>query len=85
MGFFFPSALTGYESPRLSYGKLSDLIRRISQYLPTGPNLSATVPLTGFLNLPATLLLSKPSHHFQIGGTHGIAPSRDLFLSRSIQ
>jgi hypothetical protein len=56
-----------------------------AEYAPAGPTLPATVSLTGFLNLPATLFLSWPPYHFQIGGTHGVAPSRDLILSRSLQ
>ena len=52
---------------------------------PAGPTLPATVPLPGFLNLSATLLLLLPPHHFQAGGTHGVAPSRELFLSRSLR
>jgi hypothetical protein len=52
-------------------------------YPPTGPTPSATVPLSGFLNLSATLLLWLPSYHFQIGGVPGVAPFRGLFLSRS--
>jgi hypothetical protein len=48
-----------------------------------GPNPSATVPLSGFLNLSATLFLSLPSYHFQVGGVLGVAPFRGLFLSRS--
>jgi hypothetical protein len=47
------------------------------------PTAPATVPLSGFLNLSATLFLSLPPYHFQIGGTHGVAPFRGLFLSRS--
>jgi hypothetical protein len=50
---------------------------------PTGPNPPATVPLSGFLNLSATFLLLLPSYHFQIGGVHGVASYRGLFLSRS--
>jgi hypothetical protein len=52
---------------------------------PAGPTLPATVPLSGFLNLSATLLLSLPSHHFQVGGTRGVVPSRDLLLSRRLR
>lgn len=52
---------------------------------PAGPTLPATVPLSGFLNLSATLLLSLPPYRFQIGGAHGVAPSRDFLLSRSLR
>ena len=52
---------------------------------PAGPTLPATVPLSGFLNLSATLLLSLPPHRFQVGGTPGVVPSRDFLLSRSLR
>lgn len=60
---------------------LGSLRRRILPATPTSP---ATVSLSGFLNLLATLFLSLPSHHFQMGDTHGILPSRDLVLDRSV-
>lgn len=50
---------------------------------PAGPTPPATVPLSGFLNLSATLLLLLPSHHFQMGGAPGVVPFRGLLLSRS--
>jgi hypothetical protein len=53
--------------------------------LPAASTLPATVPLSGFFNLSATLLLSPPPHHFQAGGTHGVIPSRDFLLSRSLR
>jgi hypothetical protein len=43
----------------------------------------ATEPLPGFLNLSAAFFLSPPSHHFQMGGAHGVAPSRGLHFPRS--
>jgi hypothetical protein len=49
----------------------------------TVPIPPATVPLSGFLNLSATLLLLLPSYPFQIGGVPGVASFRGLFLSRS--
>jgi hypothetical protein len=47
------------------------------------PNPPATEPLPGFPNLSAAFFLSPPSHHFQMGGAHGVAPSRGLHFSRS--
>jgi hypothetical protein len=44
--------------------------------VPAGPNPPVTVPLTGFLNLSATLFLSPPPHHFQVGGAPGFHPTR---------
>jgi hypothetical protein len=49
----------------------------------SSPNLLATEPLPGFLNLSAAFFLSPPSHHFQMGNARGVTPSRGLHLSRS--
>jgi hypothetical protein len=43
---------------------------------PAGPIPPVTVSLSGFLNLSATLFLSPPSHHFQVGDARGFHPSR---------
>lgn len=40
------------------------------------PNLPATVPLTGFLNLSAASFSPTPSHHFQAGNALGVSPFR---------
>lgn len=49
----------------------------------TVPIPPATEPLPGFPNLSAAFFLSPPSHHFQMGGAHGVTPSRGLHLPRS--
>jgi hypothetical protein len=90
MGFSSPSALTDNESPRLSdtsFELAESFLARpesLVRYLLAGPTLPTTVPLSGFLNLSATLLLSLSPYRFQAGDTHGVCPSRDLFLSRSL-
>jgi hypothetical protein len=85
-GVFFPfNASRQLESTsfRLT-GRLPDDAPKTAASCPlTGPNPSATVPLSGFLNLSATFLLLLPSYRFQIGGAHGVASFRGLFLSRS--
>jgi hypothetical protein len=55
-----------------------------SRYPPAAPTLLATVPLSGFLNLSATLLLPLASHRFQVGDTLGVMPFRGLVPSRSL-
>jgi hypothetical protein len=57
----------------------------LAKYPPAGPTLLATVPLSGFLNLSATLLLSPPPYRFQTGNTRGVAPFRGLVLSQSLR
>lgn len=47
------------------------------------PTPSATVPLSGFPNLSATLLLRRPSYRFQIGGVPGVVSFRGLLLLQS--
>jgi hypothetical protein len=65
-------------------GRLPDSNPKTAASCPlAGPILLATVPLSGFLNLSATFLLLLPPYHFQIGGVHGVAPSRELILPRS--
>jgi hypothetical protein len=59
--------------------------KSLARVSPAGPTLPATVPLSGFLNLSAILLLSLPPYRFQAGNTHGIAPFRDFLLLRSLQ
>jgi hypothetical protein len=86
MGFFLP--FNAYRQPESTSFRLTgrlpdDAPKTAAKYLPTGPNPPATVPLSGFLNLSATLLLLLPSYRFQIGGVHGVASFRGLFLSRS--
>lgn len=56
----------------------------LQRRLPAGPTLLATVPLTGFLNLPAVLLLPSPSHRFQMGGTLGVMSFRGLIPLQSL-
>jgi hypothetical protein len=85
MGFVAPSARTNSESPRLSIESTLGTTKSRTKISPAGPTPLATVSLSGFFNLSATLLLSLPPYHFQEGGTHGVAPFRDLFLSRSLQ
>jgi hypothetical protein len=57
--------------------------RTITSCVLTGPTPPATVPLSGFLNLSAAFFLLLPPYRFQIGGAHGVAPSRGLFPSQS--
>lgn len=65
-------------------GRLPDSNSKTTVSCPlVGPTPPATVPLSGFLNLSATLFLLLPSYHFQIGGILGVAPSRGLLPSRS--
>jgi hypothetical protein len=56
MGFVSPSTHAGNESPRPPRftGLAPDSLRRPSRRPLMGPSPSATVPLTGFLNLSAT-------------------------------
>ena len=77
MGFLSPSTHTGKESPRPTRltGRLPDSTRGPGRRPLAGPTLPATVPLSGFLSLSATLLLSIPPCHFQTGGAHGVRPS----------
>jgi hypothetical protein len=86
MGFVSPSAHNRQlESTSFRVtGRLPDDNPKTAASCPlTSPASPATVPLSGFLNLSATLLLLLPPYRFQIGGTHGVASFRGLFLSRS--
>jgi hypothetical protein len=84
-GILFPSA---HEATRVHVlpfdGKTPNPLREVN-WIRRWSHPPATVPLSGFLNLSATLFLSLPPYHFQEGSTHGIAPSRGLFLSQSLQ
>jgi hypothetical protein len=61
---------------RLTGRRAIDAPKTAAGCLPIGPTPSATVPLSGFLNLSATLLLLLPSYRFQAGGVHGVASFR---------
>lgn len=43
---------------------------------PAVPQLPATVPPSGFLNLSVTSFSPMPSHHFQAGNARGVSPFR---------
>jgi hypothetical protein len=75
LGFLSPTAYTDNRSPRPPpRGQLSDPIQGPNQYPPAVPTPLATVPLSGFLNLSATLFLLLPPYRFQAGNAHGVRP-----------
>jgi hypothetical protein len=74
LGFCSPTTLTGSESPRPPTVALRPNPKTRSVSL-ADPTLPATVPLSGFLNLPATFLLLLPPYHFQAGNAHGVCPT----------
>jgi hypothetical protein len=84
VGFLVPSAHWVAEFTSCPYGQATgQRPKKLPGCLPTGPTRLTTVPLTGFLNLSATLFLLPPSSHFQAGGTHGVASFRGLIFPRS--
>jgi hypothetical protein len=85
LGFFAPSTRETVRVHVLPFDRKAPLMT--TRKLPPG-SVSRSHPTDygaahRFSQPLSDLFLSMPSYHFQIGGVHGVAPFRDLTLSRS--